>query len=204
MLPLVTIDPSSGSRTPSRGKPVTRRTALALRDGLPSDARATASEQICTRVLAELAPHAGAVIAIYAPKASEVDTSSLDRGLRAAGARVVYPRVVDGQRELVFREVAPGELVASRFGLREPLLEHREVALADIAAFCVPGVAFDREGWRIGWGHGHYDATLAHAPHARFIGLAFECQLVDAIEHDPHDTRMHAVVTELATYRGGA
>ncbi len=192
------------SRNSPRGKPVTRRTALSLRDALTGEQRARASEQICERAQAELAATMRldeAVIAIYAPKGSEVDTGPLDRALRAVGARVVYPRVVDGQRELVFREVTPGELVPSRFGLREPLLEHREVPLSEIHVFFVPGVAFDRHGWRIGWGHGHYDATLAHAPGALYVGLAFDCQLVDDIAHDPHDARMHLVLTETTTYQ---
>jgi 5-formyltetrahydrofolate cyclo-ligase len=186
-----------------KGKPVTRRTALSRRDDLSIDERARASARICERALAELTSGSTRelVIAVYSPKASEVDTGSLDRALRAAGHRVVYPRVVEGQRELVFREVAPGELVASRFGLREPLHGAREVELAAIDAFCIPGIAFDRDGWRIGWGHGHYDATLAHAPGARRLGLAFECQLIDAVEHDPHDARMHAVITEANLYK---
>ena len=68
-------------------------------------------------------------------------------------------------------------------------------------AFVVPGLAFDRAGGRIGWGRGHYDATLAAAPNARRIGLAFECQLVAEVPHAPHDVRLHFVVTELDTYR---
>lgn len=192
-------EPSRTSRLGPRSKPVTRRTALSRRDQLTSEARASASERICERAAGELAT--AAVVALYAPKGSEVDTSSLDRALRAAGHRVVYPRVVDGQRALVFREVTPGELVASRFGLREPAHDAREVALAEIAAFCIPGLAFDRHGWRVGWGHGHYDATLAHAPAARRLGLAFECQLLDELEHDPHDARMHCVITEITIYQ---
>ncbi len=169
-------------------------------------ARTDASARICERahaLLASMLRLDHAVVALYAPKGSEVDTAALDHALRTAGARVAYPRVVDGQRELVFREVTPGELVPSRFGLREPLLEHAEVALADIDVFCVPGVAFDRDGWRIGWGHGHYDATLSRVPRAHCVGLAFDAQLVDDIAHDPHDARMHAVVTEAHTYRVG-
>lgn len=180
---------------------------LSRRDGLTAEERASASVRIAERAVAELSatrPLRDAVVALYAPKGSEVDTGALDHALRAAGCRVVYPRVIDGQRELGFREVAPSELLPSRFGLREPALEHRELALAEIHAFCVPGLAFDRLGWRIGWGHGHYDATLAAAPHALRVALAFECQLVDEVTHDAHDARMHVIVTEAATYKARA
>jgi 5-formyltetrahydrofolate cyclo-ligase len=63
-------------------------------------------------------------------------------------------------------------------------------------------VAFDRGGGRVGWGRGHYDATLAAAaPGALRIGLGFECQLVERVPHDPHDALLHYVVTEAAVYR---
>ncbi len=181
-----------------RGKHITRRTILSRRDALTPAERATASARIAERAQLELA--AMKTVALYATKGSEVDTSTLDAALRAAGIIVVYPRVVEGQRELAFVASALGDLSASRFGLREPL-RGEPVELGAIDAFCVPGLAFDRAGWRVGWGRGHYDATLAAAPRALRIGLAFDCQLVDEIEHDPHDARLHLVVTESATHR---
>jgi 5-formyltetrahydrofolate cyclo-ligase len=57
----------------------------------------------------------------------------------------------------------------------------------------IPGLAFDRDGWRVGWGHGYYDATLAGAPDALRIGLAFETQMVESVEHDPHDAHLDVV-----------
>jgi len=188
----------ASSRNSPRGKPVTRRTVLSRREALTADERTAASARIGERALELLARHG--TVGLYAPKGSEVDTAALDVALRARGVRVVYPRIVDGQRELAFREVAIAALVPSRFGLREPP-PGELVALTAIEAFCMPGLAFDRDGWRVGWGRGHYDATLAAAPDAVRIGLAFECQLVDHIEHDPHDARVHFVVTELDTYQ---
>ena len=84
----------------------------------------------------------------------------------------------------------------------EPVGDHQTtIALSDIAAFAIPGLAFDRAGGRVGWGRGYYDATLAAAPQALRIGLAFECQIVESVPHDPHDVRLHYVVTEAAVYR---
>jgi 5-formyltetrahydrofolate cyclo-ligase len=103
---------------------------------------------------------------------------------------------------LEFHAVAPEQLVAGRFGLREPRADWRNaVGLVEIGAFVLPGLAFDRRGGRVGWGGGHYDATLAAAPDALRIGLGFECQLVDDVPHEPHDALLHYVVTEVATYK---
>lgn len=198
MLPNV----SNESANPPRGKPVTRRTVLSRRDALTAGERARAEARITDEVMALVAKlPKGSVVALYAAKGSEVDTSAIDARVRAAGFRVAYPIVESGVRRLAFAEAQIYELVAGPYGLREPGASAARVALADIAAFVVPGVAFDRSGGRIGWGRGHYDATLAAAPAALRIGLAFECQVLDRVERDPHDAVLHHVVTEVAAYR---
>lgn len=139
---------------------------------------------------------AAGTLALYAPKGSEVETSTLDAMARGAGWHVAYPRVVDGERMLAFHSAAIGELAVGRFGLREPVIGAPRVDLATIDAFIVPGLAFDLHGGRIGWGHGYYDATLAAAPQALRVAIAFGCQLVEEVPGEPHDARMHVIVTE--------
>ncbi len=193
---------SNESANPPRGKPVTRRAVLSRRDALTAGERAAAEARISDEVMALLA-HVpkGSIVGLYAAKGSEVATSDIDARARAAGFRIAYPIVESGMRRLAFGEARLEELVPGPFGLREPGVSAVRVALADIAAFVVPGVAFDRGGGRIGWGRGHYDATLAAAPAALRIGLAFECQVLDRVERDPHDAVLHHVVTEVASYR---
>jgi 5-formyltetrahydrofolate cyclo-ligase len=182
-------------------KPITRRTVLSRRDKLPADERRDASVAIARRVDGLLAAlPAGSLVASYAPKGSEVETDALDAFARARGLRVVYPRIVDGDRQLVFHEVTVAELTPSKFGLLEPSAGAPRVETTEIALFVIPGLAFDRQGWRVGWGRGYYDATLAVAPSARRIGIAFECQLVDEVPRDVHDARLHHVVTEAHVY----
>jgi len=183
-------------------KPVARRTVLARRDALTPFAREIASMRIAERVNDLLSSMNSRTVALYAPKGSEVETWLIDEHVRATGGRVVYPRVVDHTKELEFHEVVPEQLVPARFGLREPRPDWRNtVGLVEINAFIVPGVAFDRCGGRIGWGHGHYDATLAAAPaKALRIGLAYDLQLIDEVARDPHDIDLSHVVTESATY----
>ena len=186
-----------------RPKPITRRTVLLRRDALTADERIAASAVIAGSAMQLLARlPADSVLALYAPKGSEVDTTTLDQTARAVGLRVVYPRIIDGDRRLAFHEVAIGDLVPGRFGLREPLPTEPTVELSAVSAVVVPGLAFDRAGGRIGWGRGYYDATLADAhPAALRIGLAFECQMIEHVPRDPHDAVLHYVVTEAAIYR---
>jgi 5-formyltetrahydrofolate cyclo-ligase len=183
-------------------KPITRRTALLRRDALTEAERETASNVIANAAMQLLAKlEAGAMVALYATKGTEVDTARIDAFARARGLRVAYPRIVDGDRRLAFHEVTIDELVPGKLGLREPLPTSHAVDLSELAALIIPGLAFDRSGGRIGWGRGYYDATLAAIPAALRIGLAFECQIVERVPRDPHDAPLHYVVTEAATYR---
>lgn len=184
----------------SAAKPSARKAARIRRDALAPHERELASSEIAERVNELLVD--ARTVALYAPSGSEVETWLIDEHVRAIGGRVVYPRVVDHARELEFHETVPELLVAGRFGLKEPKLDWRNVVgIVEVQAFIIPGLAFDRRGGRIGWGRGHYDATLAVASRrALRIGIAFDLQLIDAVPRDPHDVDLSHVVTESATY----
>ena len=181
-------------------KPVTRRTLLARRDAMSLAALEVASAQIAASVELLLADKPVGVLGLYAAKGSEVTTAQIDASARAHGWTIVYPRVVGDATALAFHEATRAALVPARFGLHEPHGDVRRRELSDISVFLIPGIAFDRAGGRLGWGRGHYDATLAEAPSALRIGLSFECQLVDRTPREPHDAILHFIITEAATY----
>jgi 5-formyltetrahydrofolate cyclo-ligase len=180
----------------------TRQASLALRDAMTAAERAAASAVICdaanAMLAARLAP--GETVALYAAKGSEVDTQRIDAFARARGLVVAYPRVNGQARRLAFHAVPIEALAPARFELREPSADAPAVAVEDISVFVVPGLAFDRAGGRIGWGRGHYDATLAAAPRALRIGLAYERQVVDQVAREAHDVALHIIITEVATH----
>jgi 5-formyltetrahydrofolate cyclo-ligase len=170
---------------------------------MTAEERVAASAVICDAANALLAERLspGDVVALYSAKGSEVDTARIDAFARGRGLVVAYPRVIAKQRQLAFHAVTLDELAPSRFGLREPNADVPVVALTDIAAFMVPGLAFDRSGGRIGWGRGHYDATLAVAsPGALRVGLAYEFQLIEHVACEAHDVALHIIITEVSTH----
>jgi len=191
--------------TTGRAKPDTRRLLLSRRDALTARERTEKSRAICVRAAAliEARCAAGSIVALYAHKGTEVETTMLDETLRAGGFRIAYPRVVDDVRVLAFHEVSIVDLdVSPRWQLREPGILATTVAIDEISAFIIPGLAFDRGGGRLGWGKGHYDATLAVAhPNAVRIGLAFAVQVLsDNVPREPHDALLDAVMTEVTTH----
>jgi 5-formyltetrahydrofolate cyclo-ligase len=186
-------------------KPSVRAAALARRDAMPAAERATASAAIADlvdqHVLAGLA--AGAVVALYYPKASEVDTAGIVAHATRRGLALAYPRTERDRRlrALSFHRATPAELAPGVFGLREPGADAPEVAVGDLAAIFVPGIAFDATGHRLGWGRGHYDATLTLARSVPSIGLAFTCQIVPRVPADTADVPVHLVVTQAGVMR---
>jgi 5-formyltetrahydrofolate cyclo-ligase len=193
------VSPSISSRT----KRVTRRALLAQRDALSEAERAARSAKIAEVVDAVLenAEEDLGVVALYAAKGSEVDTTAIDAAVRARGLTVAYPRVIGDATALAFHAAQIDELVPSRFGLREPRPDAPAVDLVQIGVFFIPGLAFDRAGGRIGWGRGHYDATLAASPAAWRIGLAYDFQVVNEVAREAHDTLLHTIITEVTTYQ---
>ena len=85
------------------------------------------------------------------------------------------------------------------------ILEPEEGALADGADALVimPGVAFDRDRRRIGYGGGYYDRYLAAHPCLPTIAVAFDCQVLDEVPYDEYDIRPQILVTETSVYEDG-
>jgi 5-formyltetrahydrofolate cyclo-ligase len=184
------------------------------RAGLPAVERRERAEATADRLLAlpELAELAGRTIAAYVAVKGELDPAAALERARARGCKVVLPRVSREPRGLRFHEVAPGEALAPMsgpFGLLEPAAGSPEVAVEDLDLVIVPGLAFDAQGRRLGFGGGYYDGalTLARARAAgrpALIGLAYDFQIVDACPAGDDDVPVDLVVTDARVLRPAA
>lgn len=135
-------------------------------------------------------------VAVYDAQPFEVPLGELVLELQGRGVDCVFPRVVRGSKELVFHLVGE-EWTKGPFGIREPDPRSPSRAIKDIDVFLVPGVAFTREGARIGRGAGYYDTTLAlRGPQAKTIGIAFECSVVAQVPMEAHDVWLDHLATE--------
>jgi len=86
--------------------------------------------------------------------------------------------------------------IRDALGVRSPIAG-QPIPLHTLDAMIIPGLAFDASGSRLGRGGGYYDRTLAACgPRTLVIGVGFDCQLVAAVPTDPHDIRVHVVVTD--------
>lgn len=144
-------------------------------------------------------------IALFAAFAGEIPTHPVFSEARKAGKRVSVPRMEaapDGRSPLSFVEIESwDDLHAGRWGVPEPATQLLAHELDPATLVLVPGLAFDRQGHRLGMGKGYYDRALAALALPLRFGFAFEFQLVTAVPSDPMDQKVVAIVTEHAFHR---
>jgi 5-formyltetrahydrofolate cyclo-ligase len=142
---------------------------------------------------------AGMVFA-FASFGSEVGTDGLLAELERRGVSLALP-FVDGSEMAAGTYRLGDELVATSYGPLEPATR-RVVDPSDIEAVVVPGLAFDRQGERLGSGQGYYDRYLAGlAPAVPLVGIGFSEQLVEAVPVAPGDIALDLVVTDAEVLR---
>jgi 5-formyltetrahydrofolate cyclo-ligase len=147
---------------------------------------------LAVNLLRDLPPPAGAVVAGFWPMGAEIDIRPLLEALHARGHRIALPETPPRGNPLIFRLWHPGmTMLAERFGTARPT-----GGVVQPDWLLVPLLAFDRAGYRLGYGGGFYDRTLATLPGAVAVGCAYACQLVDAVPALAHDIRLQAVATE--------
>ncbi len=163
-----------------------RREILARRRAVSS----SLSAAICRHVARLPVFCKASTIMLYFSAHSEVDTSLLFTLSEKAGKKICAPRVLN-ETAMEAAYVDEGPLQKGKFGIWEPCGKVAE----DIDLVIVPGVVFDRQGHRIGYGKGYYDRFL-QGRKVSTVGLAYACQVVPEIPAEPHDVTLDMIVTE--------
>lgn len=144
--------------------------------------------------------HRASAVALFATLRGEVDTRPLIQLVLREGKRLAFPRMVAGST-LEFAVVEDFEsLQPGRYGVFEPDRRCPALSMGGSDVVCVPGLAFDRSGGRLGRGAGYYDRALAELGGNRgrpqIIGVGFARQIVESVPMHSLDVRMDGVVTE--------
>jgi 5-formyltetrahydrofolate cyclo-ligase len=158
------------------------------------------SREICARFMALPEYQRARTAMFYVDVRTEVRTRQDLATALAHGKTIVVPWCNDqGELEL-FRLESMEDLALGMYKILEPKPELRHLPERQVM---VPGVAFTREGARMGHGKGYYDKLLEHArPDAPLVALAFECQLFPEIPTQSHDVFMDKIITEKGVYTG--
>jgi 5-formyltetrahydrofolate cyclo-ligase len=187
-----------------------RRAAYDARNAQPDKDRIS---EIAVATLMQLPEYlAASTVLWYIDCRSELRTKHALPEALSSGKHVIVPYcTVDesGANKLdLWRLERMDELVVGKWKILEPPRERwsepgKEYQPEQLDLVIAPGVAFSREGGRMGNGQGYYDRLLERVrSDCRLIGLCYECQLFDELIVGPHDVFMDKVVTERATYEG--
>jgi len=171
-----------------------RQEKLAARCALDDTRHAALTARTEVHLRAWLAARAPACLAFCAPINNEFDARPLAAELIAQGWRAAMPVVVAVDAPMVFHAWTPdAAMTTDRYGIPIPL--SGEQVAPDIVL--LPLVAFDAAGYRLGYGGGYFDRTLAaQVPRPLAIGVGFELARTASIRPQPHDLPLDLLVTE--------
>lgn len=184
-------------------KAALRKDVLARRDALPPEEHACLSRVIVEKILQWPALVAAQRLLLYVNFRSEIRTDELIAELLKQGKHVVLPKVERNPSRLGMYEIKafPQDLAPGPWGILEPVPERcREVSLEEIDFILAPGVAFDLQGRRLGYGGGFYDGIMATlqarlAPE-QILAAAFDFQIVPEVPAKKKDIPVPYILTD--------
>jgi len=194
--------PENRDETCATFRSALRQQRIERRLALSADECAVLSAKVCANVQDVFPQLAGLRVGFCWPVKNEPDLrplilSWIESG--QAGFSALLPVVIEVNAALAFRKWTPGErLIADRYGIPTPV----EGEFLVPQALLLPVNAFDAAGYRIGYGGGFFDRTLAVLkPAPLSIGVGFELARVDSIRPEAHDVRLDAMVSEAGVFR---
>jgi len=185
-------------RDVARWRRVERKRLSGLREALGQDARSKISTAICGQLKSVLAEHGigpGSILSGYWPIKREPDLRPLFNELRTVGVELALPIVETKTAPLTFRRWLPGEkLERGDWGIPAPPGTAEQVEPDTVLAPCL---GWTIEGFRLGWGGGYFDRTLAAlCQRPLSIGIALNAAHIPTIYPQPHDIPLDLMVTE--------
>jgi 5-formyltetrahydrofolate cyclo-ligase len=178
-----------------RWRKAERERLIAARLELSAETRAAHGRTIMKKLDDLLGDVAGHMVALYWPFRGEPDLRGWAEMVRARGGHIALPVVIAKATPLVFRQWRPGEKLEKGVW-NIPVPADGEPVLPDIVVS--PVVGFDGGSYRLGYGGGFYDRTLASLPRKprAIVGVGYELQRIPTIYPQPHDIPMDVVLTE--------
>lgn len=185
-------------------KQALRQEMRSRRKAMPQAEKVSREQRLCRRFLESSLYADCRQLFCFVALPQEPETRELLRRALADGKTVAVPRCLP-ERRMAFHRLSPeqpleSQLVSGSFGVAEPL-ETLPVILPDAgqAPLClVPGLAFDQNGGRLGYGAGYYDRFLRAYPFLRKIGYALSPFVTDCVPTEPTDQRLDGIATEIS------
>ncbi len=183
-------------------KKTARKAASRARQSAAKEAGGEAAMLFAENLMRHVPVDADTVVSGYLPIGSELDVRRAMTACLNKGADICMPAVVEENAPLAFRRWRQGDaLVEEKFGTQAPRADAPECVPS---VLIVPMLAFDRRGYRLGYGGGFYDRTLAAlraAGPVLAVGAAYAGQEMKTVPHDELDQPLDYIVTERAAIK---
>lgn len=177
-------------------KRVLRQKYKALRAELSADAKKSLDEKICAATVALASFRFADTILMYAPTESEIDVMPIAHYALECGKRVAFPRCNTEKHTMDFKYVdSLDELTVGEYSIREPSEDSESVTDFSHSICIVPGLIFDRAGYRVGYGKGYYDRFFSNYRETK-LGLVYSDFILDCVPRGRYDRRVDILVCE--------
>ncbi len=175
-----------------------RREILRIRNSLSENEMVVNSNIISNMVISTKEYKKSSSIGIYFPIGSEVNTIEIIKHSLATKRIIGLPRIIDSNKILFFKIIENSfediKMTKGKYGILENSMSDFIITKMDL--LIVPGIAFDLQGNRIGYGKGYYDRFLSKLKANNIMALAFENQIIDKVPKTQNDIPVNVIVTE--------
>jgi 5-formyltetrahydrofolate cyclo-ligase len=187
-------------------KALLRKIIQVKRDKIPDKLRQELSRAVTEKFLSSPEYLAAGTILMFYPFRSETDITPAINSALKDNKKVVLPKIEQNRLQLYYINDTSSDLVSGYMGILEPLEGHCiKASPRDIDLAVIPGVCFDKNMNRLGYGGGFYDRLVPGLPENVIkIAMCFDFQVLDSIAADIHDKKIDKIITEKNTYYGNA
>lgn len=163
---------------------------------LPADVKADYDKKICEALVQLVSFKYSDTILMYAPLEGEIDVMPIAERALEMGKKVAFPRCIEEPRNLDFKYVSSlDELRSGSYSISEPTEDMESVTDLSKSICIIPGIVFDKEGYRVGYGKGYYDRFLAVYDGTKF-GLAYSECIIDSVPRGRFDRHVDILISE--------
>ena len=174
---------------------------LSKRSALSKEEIARSSAALCKEIACLPEFKSADTLLLFYPTRNEPELISLAEYATSLGKCVAFPISVTEGYTLCFKTVTSlDQLKVGTYGIREPSHNAPDPMFTEHSLCLLPALAFDRRGYRLGYGKGYYDRFLQNFVGIS-VGVAMNGFLCDALPNDPHDVRANMIVTETGVIR---
>lgn len=178
---------------PREMKIAIRKQMISERDKMPTWLKIKTDNNICDRIMQKIIAQNAQIIHSYLPLGSEINITPLLEELLKKNYTVVCPKSLPRRtiRNLILRSTA--ELEEGRFGTKHPIGDYEYTGEIDF--YIVPGLAFDKNGYRIGYGSGYYDTYFSAHSIGFKLGICYPFQILKDLPIEPHDINLNEIIS---------